>query len=138
MISRGDYAMMAVEALIHDKMSGTPLNHALKSQWIDEGPSLLSGEILDAKCWFGAMRPASGKVHKSCASLCVSGGLPVAFCDSGCGDEADLLLLVRPDGTPHDRALLPFVADPVAIEGRIVRHNGIRQLRANIANIRFL
>ncbi len=36
----------------------------------------LQGEIIDPKCWFGAMKPGEGKVHKSCAIRCISGGIP--------------------------------------------------------------
>jgi hypothetical protein len=138
LIKRGHYAMMAITDInsnLKKVNSKYPLTQNVE---IDEGSVLLSGEILDAKCWFGAMRPSSGKVHKACASLCVRGGLPVAFCSSGCGDESELLTLVRPDGTAHSYELLPYVADPVVIEGRIVRVNGMKQLRAKISDIRFL
>ena len=36
----------------------------------------LSGEIIDPKCYFGAMKPGEGKIHKSCAIRCISGGTP--------------------------------------------------------------
>lgn len=34
------------------------------------------GEILDPKCYFGVMKPGEGKIHKSCAIRCISGGIP--------------------------------------------------------------
>jgi hypothetical protein len=137
-IKRGSYAMMAISGLkAHQGNQNDTITHA-QPKIVNEAPVLLSGEILDAKCWFGAMRPSSGKVHKACASLCVRGRLPVAFCSKGCGDEGDLMVFVRPDGTAHDQELLPFVADPVAITGRIVRVNNMKQLRADISDIRYL
>ena len=39
-------------------------------------PLELSGELVDPKCYFGAMKPGFGKIHKSCAIRCLSGGIP--------------------------------------------------------------
>lgn len=36
----------------------------------------LTGEIVDAKCYLGAMKPGDGKAHKACATLCVRNGIP--------------------------------------------------------------
>lgn len=36
----------------------------------------LDGELVDTKCFFGVMRPATGKVHRACAIRCLSGGVP--------------------------------------------------------------
>ena len=36
----------------------------------------LVGEILDSKCYLGAMKPGDGKAHKACATLCIDGGIP--------------------------------------------------------------
>ena len=36
----------------------------------------LQGEIIDPKCYFGVMKPGKGKIHRSCAALCISGGIP--------------------------------------------------------------
>jgi hypothetical protein len=101
---------------------------------IDLGEVMLAGEILDAKCWFGAMRPSTGTVHKSCAALCVRGGLPPAFCAGGlvCGDASDAPLLLRADGRAHGQALLPLVADPVRAMGRLVRVGDVTQFRVDL------
>ena len=37
------------------------------------------GEILDAKCFFGVMKPGHGKPHRSCAIRCISGGIPAVL-----------------------------------------------------------
>ena len=39
----------------------------------------LQGEILDAKCALGAMKPGHGKIHRSCAALCIASGMPALF-----------------------------------------------------------
>ncbi len=36
----------------------------------------LMGEIIDPKCYFGVMKPGKGKIHRSCAVRCISGGIP--------------------------------------------------------------
>lgn len=103
----------------------------------DLGEALLVGEILDAKCWFGAMRPGSGNVHKSCAALCVRGGLPPAFCSGGvmCGEASQAPLLLRADGGAHGEDLLALVADPVRGIGRLVSVGDVTQFRADIGAI---
>lgn len=40
------------------------------------GRVVLTGELVDTKCYFGVMRPATGKVHRACAVRCLSGGVP--------------------------------------------------------------
>ncbi len=43
------------------------------------GPKTLTGEIVDAKCFFGVMKPGHGKPHRACAIRCISGGIPAVF-----------------------------------------------------------
>jgi hypothetical protein len=137
LITRGTHAMMAVET-IEAARDGEPAGlHEVAP--VDLGEVLLTGEILDAKCWFGAMRPGYGKAHKACAALCARGGLPLAFCrtdDCGTGTEAPLF--VDAGGRAHTPAVLPWVADPVFVRGRLVRTGDVTQLRAGLADIRRL
>ncbi|MEM9839294.1 MAG: hypothetical protein AAF830_09075 [Pseudomonadota bacterium] len=77
----------------------------------------LAGEILDTKCWFGAMRPSEGKVHKACASLCIRGGLPPAFYPKSLREQSRLLIMTDTDGNGIGEDILPYVADRVAITG---------------------
>jgi hypothetical protein len=51
---------------------------ATLSSWpsLDSGRVTLRGEIIDPKCYIGAMKPGGGKTHKACAQLCLSGGIP--------------------------------------------------------------
>src|SRR6266403_3549555 len=43
------------------------------------GTMTLTGEIVDSKCYLGVMNPGRGKVHRDCASRCISGGIPPIF-----------------------------------------------------------
>jgi len=71
------------------------------------GPeATFTGEILDSKCYLGAMKPGDGKAHKACATLCIDGGVP------------PMLYTRRPDGTPAHYVLARRPADPA---GALVR-----------------
>ncbi|MBC7767435.1 MAG: hypothetical protein H7124_01470 [Phycisphaerales bacterium] len=138
LITRGRNAMMAV-ADVQAAPSGFDTGDLGAPTAVDRGPVMLVGEILDAKCWFGAMRPGYGRVHKACAALCARGGLPLAFCQIGaCGDGSDAPLLLDENGLAFGRAVLPLVADPVTIQGRLVAVGDVLQLRASFGSIRRL
>lgn len=138
LIARGDHAMLAVvdgpEAFARTAaaISPPPVEEVL-------GETLRVGEILDAKCWFGAMRPGFGKTHKSCAALCARGGLPLAFCaDRACVDGGDAPLFLDRAGRAHGPVIIPLVADPVTATGLLVRVGDILQFRVDRGDIRRL
>ncbi|MFM9862078.1 MAG: hypothetical protein ACKVRO_00595 [Micropepsaceae bacterium] len=143
LIARGANAMIAVtdgDAWLRPARAGDPIGDGL-SDWPveDAGPASYAGEILDSKCWFGAMQPGQGKPHKSCAALCIRGGLPPVFCPEAlCGSAASAPLLTDADGNPHGPGLLPFVADPILASGRIVQIGDVRQFRVGLTGIRRL
>lgn len=95
-----------------------------------------AGEILDGKCWLGAMKPGDGKGHKACAILCIEGGLPPLLRSRG-ADGAERFHLLRVDGThrlPPD--VLDLVADPVAVEGSASRFADLLVLDAPAGDVR--
>jgi hypothetical protein len=98
------------------------------------GEVSLTGEILDSKCWFGAMRPSSGKVHKACASLCIRGGIPPAFFARGPGQQATLMIMTS-RGRAFGSDLLSLVGDPVRVRGRVLRQGDLLLLDAQAAGI---
>ena len=89
----------------------------------------LRGVIIDPKCYFGAMKPGEGKVHKACATLCIAGGIPPMFMTEDDSGQRSYYLLAsavegqRGQGIRGDDldALLPYVADPIQIKGEVVR-----------------
>jgi len=103
------------------------------------GSAALRGEILDAKCWLGAMRPGHGKPHKACARLCIRSGVPPAFFPFKRQDKAQppLLLVSSQDRSAKD-IVLPLVGDPVLARGDILmlgdfpmfRLAGVQSLRS--------
>ena len=101
------------------------------------GAATYAGEILDSKCWFGAMQPGQGKPHKSCAALCIRGGLPAVFCPEGlCGSGETAPLLTDETGRAHGPGLLPLVADAILATGRLVKVGDVTQFRVALNDIR--
>jgi len=90
----------------------------------DLGEVTVRGEIVDSKCYLGVMKPGRGKPHRSCASLCIRGGIPpVLAVESRDGRRANLLL-VDEDGRMVNDRVLDRVAEPVEITGRLYRYGG--------------
>jgi hypothetical protein len=138
LIQRGPHSMIAVDevgdwiradrGVVADPALTLPAAEVL-------GDVDLTGEILDSKCWFGAMRPSEGKVHKACAALCIRGGIPPAFFARGRDGQGALMIMT--DGSrAHGPGLLPLVADPVRVSGRVRRVGDLLLLDAALAGIR--
>jgi hypothetical protein len=90
------------------------------------GTRTFRGEIVDSKCYLGVMKPGEGKTHRSCASLCLRGGIPPALRVEGdARTEPGLLLLVDADGHPLGPRVLPWVAQPVEITGQVTRYGDL-------------
>ncbi|QKK08624.1 MAG: hypothetical protein HND58_10930 [Planctomycetota bacterium] len=93
------------------------------------------GEIVDGKCYLGAMKPGDGKAHKACAVLCISGGLPplVAADVPGAGRLYPLLLVDGAAVLPG--RVLEVVGEPVRIEGRLLVRHGFPVLETSVGGI---
>jgi hypothetical protein len=81
----------------------------------------LRGEIIDPKCFLGAMKPGDGKAHKACATLCLKGGVPPMFIERLPDEQVRYHLLVGAGGVALTgdalAAILPFVADDIELTG---------------------
>ena len=82
----------------------------------------LIGEIVDSKCYLGAMKPGAGRGHKACATLCISGGIPPVLVVRGDGEGVSYLLLEDAAGRGlRGSALLaiePMIATRVELRGQ--------------------
>jgi hypothetical protein len=96
----------------------------------------LRGEIVDAKCYLGAMKPGEGRTHKECATLCIAGGIPpVLVCRDAAGN-ATHYLLADAAGGPLGDDLLPLVGEPVETAGELeARGPGLWVLRVDTKDI---
>jgi len=97
----------------------------------DLGEVSLAGEIVDAKCYLGAMKPGAGKTHKGCAVLCLRGGVPPIFVTG-----QRMFLLAGPGGGPAPESIIPFVGDPIRVMGRIQQLDDLLILRLNARDVR--
>jgi methionine sulfoxide reductase heme-binding subunit len=78
----------------------------------------LRGEIVDYKCFLGAMKPGDGKGHKACATLCVRGGIPPVLVTIEPDGSRGYHLLCGPDGvSPMPGSILPLIGEPVIVQG---------------------
>jgi hypothetical protein len=137
-IQRGLHAMIAVDegsdwirldnSVTADPLLTFPAARAL-------GAFSATGEILDSKCWFGAMRPASGKVHKACASLCIRGGIPPAFLPR-MQTPSEGLMIMTSGGRPYGPELLELIADPVKVVGQLFKLGDLLLLDAPVAGLK--
>jgi hypothetical protein len=93
----------------------------------DLGTVMLTGEIVDSKCYLGVMNPGQGKVHRDCAARCLSGGIPPMFVTA---DGREQFLLVGPYGRALGRdALREFIAEPIQIQGELLESGSTRLLK---------
>lgn len=99
----------------------------------DLGPFQGRGQIVDPKCYLGAMKPGEGHVHKACATLCIRGGIPPMFLDEQTGE---LYLLTDAAGGPILDPILPYVADPVEVRGQAQRIANLKLLKLEADAIR--
>ncbi len=67
---------------------------------VDLGEVLLEGELVDTKCWAGVMRPATAKVHRSCAVVCLRGGVPPGLLVRDATGSGVVVLLTGREGRP--------------------------------------
>ncbi|MEM7512250.1 MAG: hypothetical protein AAF388_15045 [Bacteroidota bacterium] len=112
-LTKGTEAILNMSPLAENEKVGLALERK------ELGPRTFKGEILDGKCYFGTMKPGSGKPHRSCAVRCIAGGLPAFL--GGQGADAPLLL----KGTSAqsiNQQLLPLVAKEVTISGELVQY----------------
>lgn len=102
------------------------------------GPVSLTGEIVDSKCYFGRMRPGSGRAHRACAQLCISGGIPpVLVTRDPDGGEVHYILCGASE-TMVNEAVIPFVAEPVELTGDLTQRGDMRLLSIDPSQIRRL
>ncbi len=95
------------------------------------GRFTLRGEIVDSKCFMGTMRPGNTKVHRACAARCIAGGVPPVLLVRDESGAALYYLLVASDGSAVNDRVLDLVAEPIEIEGEVVRMDDVFVLKAD-------
>ena len=98
----------------------------------------LRGEIVDPKCYFGVMKPGMGKIHRSCAILCISGGIPPVLATTDANNLSEYYLLTDAKGNPIHKDILPFVGKPAEIKGIVEKNEDWYTFKVDVDNIRLL
>lgn len=90
----------------------------------------LTGEIVDSKCFLGAMKPGDGKAHKACATLCVTGGIPPVLVTFGAdGSTTGFYLITDAAGDSANALAAPLLGEPVEVVGLLERWADTRVIR---------
>ena len=83
----------------------------------------LKGEIVDPKCYFGSMKPGQSKPHRSCASLCIAGGIPPVLVVPTPENTAKYYILKGEDGRDVNQEILDKIAQSVSVTGMSTKLN---------------
>jgi hypothetical protein len=94
------------------------------------GQVSLRGEIVDSKCYLGAMKPGGGTTHKGCAVLCLKGGVPPLFVTQDTGGRMVYYLLVSGECGQLDQAAFHLAGEPVEVNGESEEWGDISVLKA--------
>ncbi|MEM1166772.1 MAG: hypothetical protein AAGI30_10840 [Planctomycetota bacterium] len=88
------------------------------------GEVAIVGELVDGKCYLGAMKPGDGKAHKACAIQCIESGLPMMLAPV---DTSQPLVLVTGwrDQPIWEAQIRDLVAQPVVVRGAMSEIAGL-------------
>ncbi len=108
----------------------------------DEFPNFLGertveGEIVDPKCYFGVMKPGYGKIHRSCAALCISGGIPPVLVER-IEEQERHYLITDQNGRPVHREIIPYIAQAARLKGQLTIRGTWNYLAVNLEEIELL
>ncbi len=98
---------------------------------VDLGPYTLKGELVDSKCYYGAMRPGDGKVHMACANLCMLGGVPPMYSLEHEDGDRSVLVLADHDGSALPFDYLDYTSLYLEARGRVERRGSLHILKVD-------
>ncbi|MFO0848261.1 MAG: hypothetical protein U0871_06860 [Gemmataceae bacterium] len=101
-----------------------------------QGRVTLRGEIVDSKCFLGAMKPGGGRTHRGCARLCLKGGVPPLFVSRSGGPGPSIYLLASEALGPADDSLLELAGLPVVVDVYVDHIDDVAVLRLASHNAR--
>jgi hypothetical protein len=100
---------------------------------VDLGPVTLTGEIVDTKCYLGVMNPGEGKVHRDCATRCISGGIPPALMVRQSEGQQVIYVLTDLNGDRVPTSWASYrAARLVTLRGRLVKSRHTLIFRADL------
>ena len=117
LIERGGLRLLEVVPAAITAASGAAAGGAAGSL-TDVGDVVLTGEIVDAKCYAGVMNPGEGTVHRDCARACLRGGLPAMFAVRTPDGRDVLFALESTDGAALGEAVADVAGRQITLAGR--------------------
>jgi len=137
-IDRGGLTVLQLAAETGAVRALTPADGQapVPAQPVPLGRHRLRGEIVDSKCFLGAMKPGDGKAHKDCAALCVFGGIPPLLLTRDADGKETLFLLADPQGGPVTEPAFPYVGEPVEVTAEVERRGSLNLARIDPASLR--
>ena len=133
LVYRDDQTMLELVAGSVEVAPTEAAGPAMDTWTEDLGQHALRGEIVDSKCFLGVMKPGNLKVHRACATRCISGGVPPVFLVRDRRGVATYFLLADEDGGQVNDRVLDHIADPLQVEGHVVRYGDVLVLRSDPA-----
>jgi len=124
-LQRGDVTVLQVNGAPERLNQAPPPIPALR----DTGEQTVSGEIVDSKCWTGAMNPGEGKAHRGCGSLCLLGNIPALFITAAPDGPPRWYVLADADGNPLGEAIRLHIGEPQTLTGRVFEAADLREFR---------
>jgi hypothetical protein len=105
--------------LVNVTNTSSAITHQIKELGIIE----VKGEIIDPKCYFGAMKPGHSKPHRDCAIRCIDGGMdPILYVRDKNGN-ANYYLVLGPDGKRLNQELKDHIAEPISVKAKAVQYD---------------
>lgn len=130
-IQRGDVTVLQVD----DKL--TPLGHpdtgSVAVPLHSAGIITIAGEIVDSKCWTGAMNPGEGKAHKGCGSLCLLGDIPALFVAFDGGAGRRWYVIADRAGGSLGEGLRYRIGERLTLTGEVLDAPDLHELRVDPA-----
>ncbi len=99
------------------------------------GKATVAGEIIDPKCYFGVMKPGYGKIHRSCAALCIAGGVPPVLVSKDENNVEDYFLLTDLKGNAIHQDIVPYIGQTSRLKGAVEQLGGWKIMRIDISQI---
>lgn len=99
------------------------------------GDQKVTGEIVDPKCFFGVMKPGYGKIHRSCAVRCISGGIPPVLAVRQGDTFVDYYFLTNQVGQHPGQDILKYVGKTVTINGQVEQVNDWKNIKLPSAEL---
>lgn len=131
-LERGGMRMLEVQSAESIDRGTVPDRQPMR----DLGERDVVGEILDAKCFLGAMKPGDGVGHRACAILCIRGGIPPMLRWTDGEGRSAHALVVGADGRAMSDALLELVGRRTPIRGSLTSRDGWLWIEPNLDSTR--